>query len=406
MVGKVHLQRHHPLRAGHLRPGGRGGAERRRYLAEGQRGGATTRRAAATVPPASRCLPNAARRGGGLFAHAEACGFGHRSRHRTPISGSIKVRVLTRAKGRCECCGAGCCLANPAPAGPGGRPHRAHEPGRHRRPQQPAGTLHRRCPFRCAVSSAGDPGDRAERSRGFQCPARGNRRHREIDSAPPCGSDHESRETIEERRECVESQPQRFRQSPGPTPTHARRTSAGFPEDPPPPLAGSEPRGASSKAELDAHVIPWHCYARVGEMGRPAPIQLSAEGRIDRQRPISGLVIEAVPEGDRQSKPFVLGQLKKVRHGCHRHQERLRTQRRNSPWWSRGGRDQDHGSKASSSPVPPPVTPRPTKPARTRNPRQDPPMPSTPSPTYERLRDTIAKRMRMSARCQLRRLAR
>jgi hypothetical protein len=32
--------------------------------------------------------------------------FAHRSRHRTPISGSIKVRVLTRAKGRCECCGA------------------------------------------------------------------------------------------------------------------------------------------------------------------------------------------------------------------------------------------------------------------------------------------------------------
>jgi len=31
--------------------------------------------------------------------------FTHRSRHRTPISGSIKVRVLTRAKGRCECCG-------------------------------------------------------------------------------------------------------------------------------------------------------------------------------------------------------------------------------------------------------------------------------------------------------------
>jgi hypothetical protein len=58
------------------------------------------------VPPAPRCLPNATRRGGGLFAHAEACGFGHRSRHRTPISGSIKVRVLTRARGRCECCGA------------------------------------------------------------------------------------------------------------------------------------------------------------------------------------------------------------------------------------------------------------------------------------------------------------
>jgi 5-methylcytosine-specific restriction endonuclease McrA len=32
--------------------------------------------------------------------------FAHRSRHRTPIRGSIKVRVLTRARGRCECCGA------------------------------------------------------------------------------------------------------------------------------------------------------------------------------------------------------------------------------------------------------------------------------------------------------------
>ena len=41
-------------------------------------------------------------------------------------------------------------------------------------------------------------------------------------------------------------------------------------------------------------------------------------------------------------------------------------------------------------------TPRPSKPARTRNPSQDPPMPPTPSPIYERLRDTIARRMRMS----------
>jgi hypothetical protein len=40
MVGKVYLQRHHPLRAGHLRPGGRGGAERRR-----------ARPAAGAVPP-------------------------------------------------------------------------------------------------------------------------------------------------------------------------------------------------------------------------------------------------------------------------------------------------------------------------------------------------------------------
>lgn len=32
--------------------------------------------------------------------------FAHRSRNRTPISGSIKYRVLTRARCRCECCGA------------------------------------------------------------------------------------------------------------------------------------------------------------------------------------------------------------------------------------------------------------------------------------------------------------
>jgi len=47
-----------------------------------------------------------------------------------PARGSIQYRVLTRAKGRCECWGAGCCLANPAPAGPGSGPHRAQEPGR------------------------------------------------------------------------------------------------------------------------------------------------------------------------------------------------------------------------------------------------------------------------------------
>jgi hypothetical protein len=44
----------------------------------------------------------------------------------------------------------------------------------------------------------------------------------------------------------------------------------------------------------------------------------------------------------------------------------------------------------------PPSPPRPSKPARTRHPSQDPPMPPTPSPTYKRLRDTIARRMRMS----------
>ena len=72
--------------------------------------------------------------------------FAHRSRHRTPISGSIKVRVHRCARGRCECCGAGCCSANPAPTGPGGGPHRAQEPRRFRRPQQPAGPL---LPLQC-----------------------------------------------------------------------------------------------------------------------------------------------------------------------------------------------------------------------------------------------------------------
>jgi ATP adenylyltransferase len=93
MVGKVHLQRHHPLRPGRLRPCGR---RRRRLLRSSRAERRRARRAAATVPPTPRCLPNAARRGGGLFAHAEACGFGHRSRHRTPISGSTKVRAWGR----------------------------------------------------------------------------------------------------------------------------------------------------------------------------------------------------------------------------------------------------------------------------------------------------------------------
>jgi len=39
-----------------------------------------------------------------LFVHREAYGFGNRSRTQTPISGSITVRVLTRPRGRCECC--------------------------------------------------------------------------------------------------------------------------------------------------------------------------------------------------------------------------------------------------------------------------------------------------------------
>jgi hypothetical protein len=46
--------------------------------------------------------------------------------------------------------------------------------------------------------------------------------------------------------------------------------------------------------------------------------------------------------------------------------------------------------------VPPPCHTRPSKPALIRHLGQDPPIPPTPSPTYERLRDYIAKRMRMS----------
>ena len=54
------------------------------------------RRTVAAVPPAAGCFSGAGRE--------EV--FAHRSRHRMPISGSIKDRVLTRARGRCECCGA------------------------------------------------------------------------------------------------------------------------------------------------------------------------------------------------------------------------------------------------------------------------------------------------------------
>jgi len=38
--------------------------------------------------------------------------------HRSPISGSVKCRVLTRARGRCECCGAELLLSKPRISGP------------------------------------------------------------------------------------------------------------------------------------------------------------------------------------------------------------------------------------------------------------------------------------------------
>ena len=57
-------------------------------------------------------------RGEEVYCSAEAFGYAHRSRHRSPISGSVKVRVLTRARGRCECCGARLLLSKPRINGP------------------------------------------------------------------------------------------------------------------------------------------------------------------------------------------------------------------------------------------------------------------------------------------------
>ena len=79
--------------------------------------------------------------GGGELSDPERDQLLQLCRHRMPISGSIKDRVHRCARGRCDCGSAGCCLANPAPTGPGDAPHRAQEPRRHRRPQRPAGTL-------------------------------------------------------------------------------------------------------------------------------------------------------------------------------------------------------------------------------------------------------------------------
>ena len=55
-------------------------------------------------------------------------------------------------------------------------------------------------------------------------------------------------------------------------------------------VQGSALQGASSDAELAVHFIPAKSCVRVAEMGRPAPIQLSEEVGIERQRPVSGLV--------------------------------------------------------------------------------------------------------------------
>ena len=57
-----------------------------------------------------------------------------------------------KGPGRCECCGAGCCLANPASRGPGVGPHHPQEPERFRRPQQPAVPL---LPLQCRQAMGG-----------------------------------------------------------------------------------------------------------------------------------------------------------------------------------------------------------------------------------------------------------
>jgi len=44
--------------------------------------------------------------------------FAHPSCHRTPINGSVNYRVLTRARGRCECCGARLLLGKQGTNGP------------------------------------------------------------------------------------------------------------------------------------------------------------------------------------------------------------------------------------------------------------------------------------------------
>jgi len=44
--------------------------------------------------------------------------FAHRTRHRSPISGSVKYKMLKRARGRCECCGAWLLLSKSRTSGP------------------------------------------------------------------------------------------------------------------------------------------------------------------------------------------------------------------------------------------------------------------------------------------------
>jgi hypothetical protein len=80
MVGKVHLQRHHPLRPGRLRIGGR--------------------------------------RGGGLFAHAEACGFGHWGPPPHPDQRLDQIPDAHPGQGPLRMLGSGLLLGKPCTSGP------------------------------------------------------------------------------------------------------------------------------------------------------------------------------------------------------------------------------------------------------------------------------------------------
>lgn len=135
------------------------------------------------------------------------------------------------------------------------------------------------------------------------------------------------------------------------------------------PPAGIGPQGVSSDAKLTADLFPAKSCFGVAEMRVPAAIQLCAQGRIKEEGTLSGLVVEAVPQSDRQCQPLALRQLQEVRHGCPHDGSRLRAQRRQSSSWTklRGGISRKEGlllpdrclprfSTATTEAAPPDVT--------------------------------------------------
>jgi len=185
-----------------------------------------------------------------------------------------------------------------------------------------------------------------------QRPALGSTRHRETSAARACGSARESGGRIGDRGECAPPKQRRLQRSPEPKPAQAGCTSAGFPADPTPPLGGGELGAESCDAELAPHLIPGHSRFGVVEMARPALVEFGAEGRVGRQSPITGLVIEAVPEGNRQGQPLVLGQLQQVRHGRHRHHTQRGTHCRHGQKVARGTGEMEAISNCSATDLP------------------------------------------------------